>query len=88
MKITIRDKQYQKANPSVKQSLDSGYNKLRERAEIYEKQGIPFELVFGDDILKHDILKNKLGTYYYTYKCSVKKLQLRVLYTIEGDELI
>lgn len=83
-KTIIRDKMYNKADKSTKQSIDKGIAKLEARLYSYLNRNIKIENVFNDDVLIHDIINKR----FYVYKCQVDKLQLRILYTVVDEGLI
>ncbi|MEE5993263.1 MAG: hypothetical protein V3G42_08485 [Oscillospiraceae bacterium] len=84
MKIIQNDRTYQKEDRSTKRSIDRGIMKLSEKLAVYFENHMTIETIFNDDILIHDIINKR----FYVYKCQVDKIQLRILYMVQGDALI
>lgn len=76
--MKILDKAYKKLKPSQKRDYKVALSKLEQRFKTYADQNINIGQVFNDDTLTHDIIHK----YFYVYKCKVRNLQMRVLYTV------
>lgn len=80
MKTIIDDHSYNKLDKSTRKIIARGISKLRDRYEYYEGS----KYIFNDDTLVHDIIRKR----YFVYKCRIDKIQLRILYFAENDNLI
>jgi hypothetical protein len=64
------------SNQEIKITQQS-MEKLRKMIESYENDGIPFEKIFNNDVIKYDVF----GKNFYTFKAhGADKTQLRILY--------
>lgn len=80
--IIIRDSKFSKLDKASQRTIKKGIEKLESRLSQYGDD-IKIENIFDDDILIHDIVNKK----FYVYKCTIGKVQLRLLYTIKDDVL-
>lgn len=86
MKIINKDPTYSKLDKSTQNAIDTGIEKLRGRLETYTKYA-PFETIGMDDKLIHDAYISK-GKRFFLYKCRIKTISLRLLYTFEDDSVV
>lgn len=80
--VIIRDTKFNKLDKASQRTIKKGIEKLELRLAQYGND-IKIETIFDDDILIHDIVNKK----FYVYKCTIGKVQLRLLYTIKNDDL-
>lgn len=80
MKIVIDDRNYSKLDKSTQKVIEQAAAKLQSRYEYYGDS----QCIFNDDILVHDIIRKK----YFVYKCRIDRIQLRILYLAQGENLI
>lgn len=73
-----KDKDWKKKLPVDEiRNVESGIKKLKSMIEQHEAQGVPFEKIFNNDVIKYDIL----GKNFYTFKHHGKSnSQVRILY--------
>lgn len=83
MKVVILDKNYKKLDKYTQKVIDKSIEVLLSRLQQYLDQNIRITNVFNDDILIHDII-NKM----YVFKCRSYNIQIRLLYTMQGDDLL
>lgn len=81
--IEFKCREYKKAKPDLRKSIEKGMRKLVDLIESKEQSGTAFEKIFNDDVLKYDIL----GKNFYTFKfrCG-DSTQLRLLYKFNRAE--
>lgn len=84
MNIIRKNDMFMKEKKDVQRSINMGIRKLKQRLEEYQKQNISPDRVFNDDITKHDVINNC----FYVYKCKVNQMQIRILYTVENDNVV
>lgn len=82
--IHIYDKTLRKEPKSVQRSIQKALDKLTQRYDYYADRNIDIKNVFNDDILVHDIVNKE----WYVYKCMADKMQIRILYTARGKDII
>ena len=84
MNIIRKNDMFMKEKKDVQRSINMSIRKLKQRLEEYQKQNISPDRVFNDDITKHDVINNC----FYVYKCKVNQMQIRILYTVENDNVV
>lgn len=72
---------YDKEDTYTRKIIDKGVEKLRQRLSQYKCNNISD--IHSDFVLIHDVIDGK----YYVFKCSVGRVQLRILYTFENGDL-
>lgn len=82
--VHIYDKSLRKEPKSVQKTINKALDKLTQRYGYYSSRNIDIRNVFNDDILVHDIVKKE----WYVYKCMADKMQIRILYTAKGNDII
>ena len=87
MKVINIDPQYEKLDQSTKRAIDIGIDKLTGRLSTYLLYNQTFESIGMDDKLIHDAYIAD-GKRFFLYKCRIKTLSLRLLYTFEGEDVI
>lgn len=87
MKIINRIPAYKKLYHSTQMAIKEGMNKLKERLETYLKYNPSFDTIGMDDKLIHDAYISN-GKRFFLYKCRIKTLSLRLLYTFENDDVV
>lgn len=81
MKICIYDKEYFKESKETQEAIISTVISVYNRIRGYTEQGIDFDHIFNDRVVKYQLHGN-----FYTYKHRTKNYQIRILYTyIEVD---
>ena len=87
MKVINIDPEYPKLDKSTQRAIDTGIEKLIGRLTTYLCYNQSFESIGMDDKLIHDAYIAD-GERFFLYKCRVKTLSLRLLYTFEGEDVI
>lgn len=72
---------YDKEDLYTQKIIDKGVEKLRHRLSQYKYNNISD--IHSDSVLIHDVIDGK----YYVFKCSVNRVQIRILYTFENGDL-
>jgi len=84
--MTIHNqKSYIKLEPTNRKDVDMAITRLKDRYDTYknnENKIVP-ELL-GDDILVHDVVREK----FYVYRCRVRNIQIRLLYEVNDNNKI
>ena len=78
---------FSRLDKSTQKTICVGIERLRERVDTYLKYGKSFNERFMDDKLIHDayVVGDKR---FFLYKCRIKSVSLRLLYTFENDNLV
>lgn len=87
MKVINKIDGYDKLDNNVKRSIQTGIGRLKERIETYLSYGQKFDDIMMDDKLIHDAYISN-GKRFFLYKCRIKAVSLRILYTFEGRNLV
>ncbi len=77
-------KEYKKLDPSIRKAVDMCIAKLEERYKYYQNQNIAITNLFGDGNIIHDIVDDG----FYVYKSQFNKIQVRLLYKVDGNNEI
>ena len=86
MKIINIDPTYSKLEKSIQHAINVGIDKLIGRLKTYKQYNQSNDAIM-DDKLVHDAYVVD-GKRFFLYKCRVKTLSLRLLYTFEGEDVI
>lgn len=79
--VIIANELYDKEDAYTRKIIDKGIEKLRQRLSQYKYNNIAD--IHSDPVLIHDVIDGK----YYVFKCSVNRIQIRILYTFENGDL-
>ena len=75
--IFEKDECMQKYSPNERKEILKAFEKLQKMIVTEERYGIPFEKIFNNGSVKHDVL----GNGFYTFKAHGRdKAQIRILY--------
>ncbi len=78
--VIVPDFKVKKANRDELRVVERATSKLLSTLNTYDMNGICFEKIFNDDVVKHNCLDNNM----YVYKFSDRnKSQLRLLYQFQ-----
>lgn len=78
----IKCKEYDKADKKLQKLLDKSMNRLIDFIKDYEDHGEPFEKIFNNEVIKHNVLSER----FFTFKThGPDSSQLRLLYEFKRD---
>ena len=82
MKVINRIPSYNKLDQSTQRSITQGIDRLKSRIETYLMYNDSFDNIGMDDKLIHDAyISNRKR--FFLFKCRIKTISLRLLYTFE-----
>jgi hypothetical protein len=87
MKVVNKIDSFTKLTKSEQNAINTGISRLKERVDTYVKYGHSLDERFMDDKLIHDAYTCN-GRRFFLYKCRIKTTSLRLLYTVEGKNII
>lgn len=82
----IKCKEYDKANKDLQRLLKKSLERLIGFIKDYEEHDVPFEKIFNNEVIKHNVLSEK----FFTFKThGPDSSQLRLLYEFkrENDDI-
>lgn len=78
----IECKEYAKLKPELKKCIDKEMERLISLIKATEESGTPFEKIFNNEVIKHNVLSEK----FFTFKThGPDSTQLRLLYEFKRD---
>ncbi len=87
MKVINKIQGYSKLDQSTKRSISQGIDRLKSRIETYLTYNDSFDSIGMDDKLIHDAYVSN-GKRFFLFKCRIKTISLRLLYTFEKDNVV
>ena len=87
MKVTNKIRGYSKLDQSTKRAINQGIDRLKSRIETYLTYNDSFDSIVMDDKLIHDAYVSN-GKRFFLFKCRIKTISLRLLYTFEKDNVV
>ena len=87
MKVINMIPSFGKIDASTRQGIYIGIKRLKERIETYIQYNGSFENIGMDDKLIHDAYVSN-GKRFFLFKCRIKSMSLRLLYTFENDDIV
>ena len=87
MKVINKIQGYSKLDQSTQRAITQGIQRLKTRIETYLMYNDSFDSIGMDDKLIHDAyISNRKR--FFLFKCRIKTLSLRLLYTFEKDNIV
>ena len=87
MKVINMIPSFGKIDASTRQGIYTGIKRLKERIETYIQYNGSFDNIGMDDKLIHDAYVSN-GKRFFLFKCRIKSMSLRLLYTLENDDIV
>ena len=87
MKVINMIPSFGKIDASTRRGIYTGIKRLKERIETYIQYNGSFENIGMDDKLVHDAYVSN-GKRFFLFKCRIKSMSLRLLYTLENDYIV
>lgn len=87
MKVINMIPSFGKIDASTRHGIYTGIKRLKERIETYIQYNGSFEDIGMDDKLIHDAYVSN-GKRFFLFKCRIKSMSLRLLYTLENDDIV
>lgn len=87
MKVINKINGYSKLDQSTKRAINQGIERLKSRIETYLTYNDSFDSIGMDDKLIHDAYVSN-GKRFFLFKCRIKTISLRLLYTFEKDNVV
>lgn len=87
MKVINMIPSFGKIDASTRRGIHIGIKRLKERIETYIQYNGSFENIGMDDKLIHDAYVSN-GKRFFLFKCRIKSMSLRLLYTFENDDIV
>jgi hypothetical protein len=87
MKVINMIPSFGKIDASTRRGIYTGIKRLKERIETYIQYNGSFDNIGMDDKLIHDAYVSN-GKRFFLFKCRIKSMSLRLLYTLENDDIV